>query len=129
MSPDEAIARACDGLPGLVQASLALLPEGLLIASVGAESAFDSEPIVRAAVRCLLARNMPIARGESASAFVEYVLLVDEQLVAIQAGRSQPRLALALLCERSQNIGLVVTASRRALREIEATIDVSAWEA
>ncbi len=129
MSPDEAIARACDGMPGLVQASLALLPEGLLIGSVGAESAFDSEPIVRAAVRCLLARGLPITKGETVSTFVEYLLLVDDQFVAIQAGRSKPRLALAVLCERSHNVGLVLTAARRAMREIETTIDVTAWEA
>ncbi len=129
MNPDEIIARACETVPGLVQASLALLPEGLLIASVGAHSAFDNEPVVRAAVRCLLSRALPVTKGELVSAFVEYVLLVDEQLVAIQAGRNQPRLALAVLCERSQNIGLVVTATRRAMREIEATIDVAAWEA
>lgn len=116
MSLDECLARACEHVPGLFQGALALLPEGLLIGGLGEGGAFDREPLVRSAARCLN------------GTFVEHVFVSREDLVVIARGRRFPRLALALACRTDANLNFVVTASRTALRELEATLDPGSLE-
>lgn len=98
------------------------MPEGLLIGGVGAGSTFEREPLVRSAARCLT------TSGEAGGAFVEHVFVSRHELVVIARGKRYPRLALALSCSTDANLAFVMTASRAALRELEATIDVRGLE-
>jgi hypothetical protein len=127
-SIDESISGVCAQVPGVQTGALVLLPEGLLIGGIGAGSAFDREPLARSAVRCLgpssvLSRT---ARGESE--FVEYAFVSDEQLIVILRGQLLARVALVLVCTRESNLAFVLSATRQALRVIEATIDLAEWE-
>ena len=122
MNLDECLARACEVVPGLHQGALALLPEGLLIGGVGAGNTFEREPLVRSAARCLMSSPEP------SGTFVEHVFVSRNELVVIARGKRYPRLALALACSTEANLAFVVTASRAALRELEATIDVKGLE-
>lgn len=122
MNLDECLARACEQVPGLQQGALALLPEGLLIGGVGAGSSFEREPLVRSAARALQ------RSAQTAAAFVEHVFVSRHELVVIARGKRYPRLALALACSTEPNLAFVMTASRAALRELEATIDVRGLE-
>jgi hypothetical protein len=128
MNVDDAVARACSLVPGLIRGALALLPEGLLIGGVGEASAFEQEPLVRSATRCLLAEEPPLTGDGPRGALVEFLFVNDEQLVVIQRGRSAARLALAVVCTREPNLAFVLSSSRRAMREIEGTIDLAVWE-
>jgi hypothetical protein len=115
---DDAIARACELVPSLVRCALVLLPEGLLIGGIGADSVLDHEPLIRSAIG-----DGPPAR------FVEYLFVIDDQLVVIQGGRGNTRLALAVVCTREPNLALVLNATRRAVSIIEESLDLRAWEA
>jgi hypothetical protein len=127
MNVDTAIAHACELVPGLLHGVLAALPEGLLIAGVGDVSAFDREPLIRTAARCLSARLSP-AVGAAPVTLVEYLLVGPTELVVIQGGRRFPRLALAVACTREPNLAFVLSSTRNAIRVIEATVDLAAWE-
>jgi hypothetical protein len=124
MDYDDSIKRACEGVPGLIRAALTLLPEGLLIAGIGAEKSFDHEPLVRSAVACLSGRNS-VAR-EHRDALVEYVFVCADEVVVIQGGRREPRLALAFVCTREANLAFVVDSTRRALTSIENSVSLVA---
>jgi hypothetical protein len=123
---DESIARACELVPGLVRCALVLLPEGLLIGGFGAESVLDHEPLVRSAARCLAARPTP-AIGDRAATFVEYLFVIEDQLVVIQGGRRDARLALAVTCTREPNLAFVLSSTRQAIRAVEDSFDLAAW--
>lgn len=120
---DACLARACEPVPGLVHGALALLPEGLLIGSVGAGNVFEREPLARSAARSLAER--PLAQGPP---FVEHVLVSPEELVIILRGRRYPQLALALSCNGGANLTFVVKLSRRALQTVEASAELALWE-
>src|SRR5215207_7143527 len=110
MNVDAAIASACELVPGLLHGALALMPEGLLIGGIGDVSAFDREPLIRTATRCLSARLAP-ALGELPAVFVEYVLVGSTELVVIQGGRRFPRLALAVSCTTEPNLAFVLSST------------------
>jgi hypothetical protein len=126
---DDAIARACVLVPSLVRCALVLLPEGLLIGGIGADSVLDHEPLIRSAMRCLTVRATPAIGDGPPARFVEYLFVIDDQLVVIQGGRGNTRLALAVVCTREPNLALVLNATRRAVSIIEESLDLRAWEA
>ena len=123
----ECLAEACETVPGLKYGALALLPEGLLVGGVGPGGAFDHEPLVRSAARCL-AGNTLTAAMEDEMTFVEHVFVSREEVVLILQGRRYPRLALVLVCSLEPNLAFVLTSTRGALRALEATVDLAAWE-
>lgn len=127
MNLDECLARACEPVPGLLHGALALLPEGLLIGRVGEGRAFDREPLVRSAVRCLSASDAAPEPPETEK-FVEHVFVSREELVTILQGHRYPRLALVLVCSAEANLAFVLSLSRRALRQFEAAVDGADWE-
>ena len=104
---------------------MVLLPEGFLIGGVGAGAAFDREPLVRTAARCLASSSTP---PPSHLDFSEHVFVGHDELVVIVRGRRHVRLALALACTREPNLAWVVSTARGALQRIEASTDFSAWE-
>src|SRR5262245_3530583 len=106
MDLDRSVANACQAVPGLVRAALALLPEGFLVGGVGAHSTFEHEPLVRSAKRCL---EVPVqASLVPAVPYVEYLFVIDDQLIAIQRGRKDPRLVLIVACTREPNLAFVL---------------------
>lgn len=123
MNLDECLAQACEHVPGLLQGALALLPEGLLLGGVGQGKAFDREPLVRSAARCLRS-SANIAPGEEQSTFVEHVFVGTRELYVIARGNRYPRLALALSCSTEANLAFVMSASRSALRKLEASVNL-----
>jgi hypothetical protein len=123
MTPDDYLAQACEQVPGLVQGALALLPEGLLLGGVGPGKAFDREPLARAAARCLSSVG-EASPDEAARTFVEHVFVGPRELYVIARGSRYPRLALALSCSTEANLAFVLSASRAALRKLEASIDL-----
>lgn len=130
MKLDEAVARACERVPGLLRGALVLLPDGILLSRVGGESALDLEPLIRAATRCFHDRVLPVLGALakwSQQPFLEYLFVIDDQLVVIQGGRRDPRLALAVACTREHTVGFVLTATRLAMIDLEAEIDLSPW--
>jgi len=127
MDPDAILSRACDVIPGLLQAALVLLPEGLVLGGIGFGGAYDREPLARSAARCLSCRLDEPIIGDRAPQFVEHLFLFHEQLVVILQGRQSPRLALAVSCSRDLNLALSLTAARRALGAIETSVDLLAW--
>lgn len=131
MKLDDVVARACQQVPGMMRGALVLLPDGILLAGVGGESVLDLEPLIRSASRCFSERVMP-ALGAAigtwpAQPFLEYLFVIEDQLVVIQGGRRDPRLALAVACTREHTVGFVLTATRRAMLHLEAEIDLSSW--
>jgi len=96
-----------------------------LIGGVGEASAFEQEPLVRSATLCLSA---PSPTPNAQPALVEFLFVNDEQVLVIQRGREATRLALAVVCTREPNLAFVLSTSRRAMLEIERTIDLSVWE-
>ncbi|MGC4093733.1 MAG: hypothetical protein QM756_38700 [Polyangiaceae bacterium] len=121
MSLDESLARACEAVPGLLRAALALLPEGLLIGSIGAKGALEHEPLVRTAKRCFEAPRA----APRAEPFVEFVFVTEDQFIAIQAGRQDARLALIVACSREATLGYVLDATRKAMRSLEQSVDLA----
>jgi len=121
-----ALSRACQDVPGLLRAALVLLPDGLLIAGIGAGSVFDHEPLARSAAHCLAPRDVPLVGDRAAAAFVEYLFVIEEELVVIEAGRRDPRLGLVVVCKREVNLGMLLSSSRAALRNVEDSVDLVA---
>ena len=119
---DEALESACAALPGLLQAALVLLPEGVLLGGIGVERAIDHEHLLRAAAFCFAATNTPDNPSETMS---EYVFVSTDRIVVIQRGRSDDRLALAVVCTRAPNLALVMSASRRAIVTMETSLVVA----
>ncbi|HEX2870044.1 MAG TPA: hypothetical protein VHP33_02285 [Polyangiaceae bacterium] len=128
MSLQECLEQACQTVPGLKQGALALLPEGLLVGGVGPGGAFDHEPLVRSAARCLAGNALTGADDDDELSFVEHVFVGREEVVLILQGRRYPRLALVLVCSLEPNLAFVLTSTRGALRALEATVDLAAWE-
>jgi hypothetical protein len=126
VSLQECLEQACQTVPGLKHGALALLPEGLLVGGVGPGGAFDHEPLVRSAARCL-AGNTLTGDGDELT-FIEHVFVGKEEVVLIVQGRRYPRLALVLVCSLEPNLAFVLTSTRGALRALEATVDLAAWE-
>jgi hypothetical protein len=110
-----------------VRGALVLLPEGYLLAGVGDDSILDLEPLIRSASRCLADRSHPAFGGPAARPFVEYLFVIHDQLVVIQGGRRDARLALALVCTREHNVGFALAAARLAMADVEADVDLAAW--
>jgi hypothetical protein len=131
MNLDETVARACERVPGLLRGALVLLPDGILLSRVGGESELDLEPLISAATRSFHDRVLPVLRALtkwSQQPFLEYLFVIDDQLVVIQGGRRDPRLALAVACTREHTVGVVLTAARLAMSDLETEIDLSPWE-
>jgi hypothetical protein len=130
MKLDESVARACERIPGMLRGALVLLPDGILLSRIGGESALGLEPLIRAATRCFHERVLP-ALGTIAKwpqqPVLEYLFVIDDQLVVIQGGRRDPRLALAVACTREHTVGFVLTAVRLAMHDLEEEIDLSPW--
>lgn len=124
MNLEEAVARACQRVPGMVCGALVLLPDATPIAVVG--NALDLEPLIRSAARCLADADTGVLERWPTRPFVEYLFALDDQLVVIEGGRREPRLALAIACTREHNAGVALTAARRAMIDLEASIDLSA---
>lgn len=122
-NPDESVARACRLVPGFLQATLVLLPEGLLIGSAGLESALDGEPLARAAARCLAN-----ADDGTPTPFVEHTFVSADRFVVVLRSRRDQRLALALSCSREANMQLVITSTRGAFKDLETSLDWGAWQ-
>lgn len=128
MNVDAAIACACELVPGLVRCALVLLPEGLLLGGAGDDATLlDLEPLIRSAGRCLAVRTAPALGGRPPEPFVEYMFVIPDQLVVVQAGRRDARLALVVVCTKEVNLAFVRGVTRSAIRSIEATVDLSAW--
>jgi hypothetical protein len=127
MNIDAIVERACERIPGLVCSGLVLLPEGYLLGSAGDGGLLDLEPVIRSAARCLSERATPAFDGRPAAPFVEYLFVIRDQLVVIEGGRRDPRLALILACTREPNIALALGLARLALAALETAIDLSAW--
>lgn len=123
MKVEAAVARACERVPGLVRGALVLVPDGILLARVGGDSLLDLEPLLRSASR-LATRGRP---SDAWPALVEYLFVIHDQLVVIQGGRRDPRMALALVCTREHNVGFALTAARLAMFDVEAGVDLAAW--
>src|SRR5437868_10813658 len=123
MKLDEAVALACQRVPGLLRGALVLLPDGIMLSHVGGDSALDLEPLIQAAIRCFHDRVLPalgaVARWQK-QPFLEYLSVIDDQLIVIQGGRRDPRLALAVACTREHTVGVVLTAARLAMIDLEA---------
>ena len=128
MNLDECLAQACETVPGMVHGALALLPEGLLLGGTGEGGAFDREPLVRSAARCLAGNTLAPDPEAARSTFVEHLFVSKEELVVILQGRRYPRLALTLVCAPEANLAFVLTSTRSALKKLEAAIDLAAWE-
>lgn len=118
------IASACEAVPGLVRAAVALVPDGLLIGGLGATSSWEHEPLLRSAMACLAAQGSPSISVNPAS-FVEYLFVVEDQLIVIQCGRRDPRLALVAVCTREPNLAFVLSTTRRAIAALEECIDLA----
>lgn len=123
-SIDQLLAEECGAVPGFVEGALALLPEGLLIGSVGFSNGFAGEPLGRAAARCLAHRH-----SRNQLRWTEHAFISAERLIVIQRGHRHIRLALALVCSRDANLQFVIHSTRRALIAVEAELDWEAWEA
>jgi hypothetical protein len=126
MKLEAVVARGCERVPGLVRAALVLLPDGFLLAGIGGASVLDLEPLIRSTGRCLATSDRP-APGAWSAPLVEYLFVIHDQLVVIQGGRRDARLALALVCTREHNVGFVLTAARLAMFDVEAGVDLSTW--
>lgn len=115
------LSEKCASIPGLVEGALALLPEGILIGSVGLKNSFAGEPLVRAAARCLSPAQV--------APWTEHTFVSAERLIVIQRGRLHAHLALALICGRDANLQFVIHSTRQALLAVESEFDWGAWEA
>lgn len=109
---NEAFARACESIPALHRAVLAF--DGAWLAGLG-ETSVAHERMLRAAVGCL---------GPTGG-LVEALIVVGDELVALQRGRRAPRLVLAVACGREPNLALVRVTTREALAAIEAAIEAA----
>ena len=123
---EQSVASACDAVPGLLNGALVMLPEGLLIAGVGEGGAFDREPLLRSAARCLA--RAPGGSPQAAAAFVECAFVSEGELVVMMLSRRYSSVALVVVCNREPNLALVLSSARQALRNIESSVDLTPWE-
>lgn len=121
MTPRAALQDACEHIPGLVRGVVVLVPDGIVVAHVGADRERDVEPLARAAMRCLEDRP---ALGR----FVEYTLVSVESILVIEVGRTSSRLALAAECQHGTNLAMVMAATRNAVANFETHFDLAAWD-
>jgi hypothetical protein len=119
---DDRVLDVCAVVPGLLRCALVVLPEGLLIGGTGAEHVLDQEPLVRVARACMGAPIRPIVVDSSPPRFVEYAFVLRTEIVVIQRGRNDSRLALATACSRKPNLALVLSATRQAIQALEGSI-------
>ena len=128
MNLDVATEEACERVPGLVRGVLLLLPEGFLLAGVGDKGILDLEPLMRSAARCFSSKSRPCVAGHADGLeLTEYMFVIRDQMVVMQRGQRDPRLALAVMCTRESNLNYALSTSRLALREIESRIDLTSW--
>lgn len=123
MNPTAIMGQACEDVPGLTQAALVLLPDGLCLAGLGTSSLAELEPAIRATSRCFAP---PRASEATAAALTECVLILGESLVVLARGRRDPRLALVVTCARIANLALLQQSTRAALRQLEDAFDLAA---
>lgn len=124
MTATEAIRDACTPIPGMVRCVAALVPDGLPLGGVHARRLLDQVPIIRAAIFCLTQRPCPSVGDRAAAPFLEYVLAVGDELVVIEGGRRDPRLALIVVCTREPPLADIRRATREALGRIERELDL-----
>lgn len=122
MTLRSALARACEQIPGLQRGVVVLVPDGIVIAHLGADRVTDVEPLVRATLRC-------VADRPALGAFVEYTLVSTESILVVELARTTRRFALAAECEHGVNLALVMTATRQAAAVFERDVDLAPWEA
>jgi len=125
---DESISAACDPIPGRLSGALVLVPDGILMGGFGDGGAFEREPLVRSATRCLGTPAVALGPAKAPKQFVEYAFVSEGQLVVILRGQRFPQLALVLACSRQANLAWVLSASRRAMNQIEGSLDLGRWE-
>ena len=65
--------------------------------------------------------------GAAPYRFVEFVFVVDEELVVIQRGRQRTELVLAVVCTREANLAWVLESTRRAVHELERVVNLRAF--
>lgn len=121
------IERACGGIPGLLRAAVGLLPEGLLIDWIGEGNSFDHEPLIRSAVCCFGEHTAPILGDEEPPQFVEYVFVIEDQLVVMERGRRARHLVLTVVCTREANLAWVLESARQAVQALEESVDLSSF--
>lgn len=121
MSMRGALARVCEQIPGLLRGVVVLVPDGIVIAHLGADRVTDVEPLVRATLRC-------VGDGPALGTFVEYTLFSAESILVVEVGRAKRRFALAAECEHGANLALVMTATRQAAAAFERDVDLAPWE-
>lgn len=120
MTTNRLLLRACEPIPGLLRGAVLLVPDGIVIAHLGVDRASEVEPLVRATLRCVMARP---ALGD----FVEYTLVSTESILVVEVGR-EGRIALAAECSHGANIALVMTATRQAAAVFASEFDIAPWE-
>lgn len=118
---------ACAHVPGLVRAALVLMPEGVLLGGLGDGGTFECEPLARTAARCVKLEQVPLGDGACARG-TEFVFVGQDAVVVVAGGRAEPRLALAVACNREPNLALVVSSTRAALSNMEKAMDVASLE-
>jgi hypothetical protein len=118
---DDEIGQSCAGIPGLCHAALFLLPEGILIGGWGARSHWEQEPLVRAAVCCLMAPPVRSSGAAPEVSFAEFAFLRRDRVIVVQRGRTDVRLGLAASCTAETNVAFILSATRRAVRGLEAS--------
>jgi len=126
MTSDALLARACDRIPALVRGALLLVPDGILLGNVGGDRVSELEPLLRAAVRALALRITPAVNRAVPEAFSEYTFVIGDELVLVRGSRNC-RLALAAVCTREPNLAFAMSATRAAMAELEAELDLSHW--
>ncbi|HEY0255396.1 MAG TPA: hypothetical protein VGC41_27895 [Kofleriaceae bacterium] len=127
MNIDDALTTACERVPGLVHGALVLLPDGFLLGATRGTRMHDLEPVVRSAGKCVANSAAPALGGRDIGTFVEYVFVIHDQLVVIQLGRRDPRLALVVVTSTEPNLGFVLNTTRLVVGEVEQTVDLARW--
>ncbi|MET0592002.1 MAG: hypothetical protein ABW133_04835 [Polyangiaceae bacterium] len=100
------------------------MPEGILIGWSGDGNNFDHEPLMRSAWRCLSRGETSMLDDAPPFRFVEFVFVVDNELVVIQRGRRAEQLVLAVVCTREANLRWVLESTRRAIIELENGVNL-----
>jgi hypothetical protein len=127
MSIDEQVAEACSLVPELLRSALVLLPEGLILGATG-DDALSHEVLARSARRCGETRGRPTRTTRPPGHFVEYAFVYAEELVVVQMGRREGRLAFVAVCRRTTNLALVLTSTRQVIDALERGVDGAAWQ-
>jgi hypothetical protein len=122
---NQAVADAGIEVPGMVCAAAVLVPDGIILGGTGAELLTELEPLVRSAARCFPTAGDPDLADRDPA--VEFAFVGDEEIIVIQGGRSEPRLAFAVICTRETNLAFVLAASRKAIATLEQVVDMRPW--